>query len=86
MHSLKYQRSTTLGCKDVRIKKSEFAAKTQFPFDNLLLISINGKANLKISVSISCISTLLGHRKIIFEVFVMTCNNLLGHFKTAMHA
>ena len=30
IHSLKYLRSTTLGYKDFRIRKSEFAAKTQF--------------------------------------------------------
>ena len=29
-HSLKYLRSMTLGCKDIRIKKSEFVTKTQF--------------------------------------------------------
>ena len=28
--SLKYLRSTTLGYKDIEIKKSEFVAKTQF--------------------------------------------------------
>ena len=28
--SLKYLKSTTLGCKDIRIRKSEFAAKPQF--------------------------------------------------------
>ena len=27
---LKYQRSTTLGCKDIEIRKSEFVAKSQF--------------------------------------------------------
>ena len=27
---LKYQSSTTLGCKDIGIKKSEFVANTQF--------------------------------------------------------
>ena len=30
IHSLKCQRSTTLGCKDIAIKKFEFVAKTQF--------------------------------------------------------
>jgi len=30
IHSLKYLRSTTLGCKDIGIRKSEFVAKTQF--------------------------------------------------------
>ena len=29
-HSKNYLRSTTLGCKDIRIRKSEFVAKTQF--------------------------------------------------------
>ena len=30
IHSLKYLKSTTLGCKDIGIRKSEFVAKTQF--------------------------------------------------------
>ena len=30
IHSLKYPRSATLGCKDTGIKNSEFVAKTQF--------------------------------------------------------
>jgi len=30
MNSLKYQRSTTFGCKDIEIRKSEFVVKTQF--------------------------------------------------------
>ena len=30
IHSLKYQRSTTSGCKDIGIGKSEFLAKTHF--------------------------------------------------------
>ena len=30
IHSLKYQRSPTLNCKDIGIGKSEFVAKTQF--------------------------------------------------------
>ena len=30
IHSFKYLRSTTLGCKDIRSRKSEFVAKTQF--------------------------------------------------------
>ena len=30
IHSVKYVRSTTLGCKDTRIRKSEFVTKTQF--------------------------------------------------------
>ena len=30
--SLKYQRDTTLGSKDIGIRKSEFVAKTQFLF------------------------------------------------------
>jgi len=30
IHSLKYLRSTTLGCRDIRIRKSEFVSKTQF--------------------------------------------------------
>ena len=30
IHSLKYLRSSTLGCNDIEIRKSEFVAKTQF--------------------------------------------------------
>ena len=30
MNSLKYQRSTTFGCKGIEVRKSEFVAKTQF--------------------------------------------------------
>ena len=30
IHSLKYIRFRTLGCKDIGIRKSEFVAKTQF--------------------------------------------------------
>ena len=30
IQSLKYLRSTTLGCKDIGIRKSEFVPKTQF--------------------------------------------------------
>ena len=30
---MKYLRSTTLGCKDIRIRKSEFVTKTQFPYE-----------------------------------------------------
>ena len=30
IHSLKFQRSTTLGCSDIEIRKSEFVAKAQF--------------------------------------------------------
>ena len=30
IHTLKYQRSITLGCKDIAIRKFEFVAKTQF--------------------------------------------------------
>ena len=30
MHSLKYLRSTTLGCKDIAVRKSEFVAKNKF--------------------------------------------------------
>ena len=30
IHSLKYLRSTTISCKDIGIRKSEFVAKTQF--------------------------------------------------------
>ena len=30
IHSLKYQRSPTLNCKDIGIRKSGFVAKTQF--------------------------------------------------------
>ena len=33
---MKYQRSTTLGCKDIGIEKLEFVAKTQFSFINSL--------------------------------------------------
>ena len=36
-HSLKCQRSTTLDSKDIGIRKSEFVAKTQFLWGNLLL-------------------------------------------------
>ena len=35
-HSLKCQRSTTLGCKDIGKGKSEFVAKTQFNCPSLL--------------------------------------------------
>ena len=30
IHSFKYLRSTKLGCKDIKIKKSEFVAKIKF--------------------------------------------------------
>ena len=30
---MKYLRSTTLSCKDIRIRKSEIVTKTQFHFD-----------------------------------------------------
>ena len=30
IHNLVYLRSTTLGCKDIEIRKSEFVVKTQF--------------------------------------------------------
>ena len=30
IHSLKYQRFTTFGCKDIEIRKSEFATKSYF--------------------------------------------------------
>ena len=33
VHSLKYPRSTRVGCKDIGKRKSEFVAKTQFLFD-----------------------------------------------------
>ena len=36
MISLKYQRSTTLGCQDTGYRKSEFVAKTQFLLSNLI--------------------------------------------------
>ena len=32
IHSLKYLRSTTMGCTDIRIRKFEFVTKTQFLF------------------------------------------------------
>ena len=35
IHRLKYQGSTTIGCKDIEIRKSEFVAKTQFLSDEL---------------------------------------------------
>ena len=34
IHSLKYLRFTTLGCKDKGIRKSEFVTKTQFKWTN----------------------------------------------------
>ena len=37
MYSLKYLRSTTLVCKDIGIKKSEFVAKTRFLYINKYL-------------------------------------------------
>ena len=37
IHSLKYQRSTTLGCIDKEIRKSEFVARTQFLCPYLLM-------------------------------------------------
>ena len=33
MHTLKYLRFTTLGSKEIGIKKSEFVAKTQFLYN-----------------------------------------------------
>ena len=30
IHSLKYKRSTTLGCRDIGIREAEFVAKTWF--------------------------------------------------------
>jgi len=33
--SLKYQRFTTKGCKDIGFTKTEFAAKTQFLYDRI---------------------------------------------------
>ena len=39
IHSLKYLRSTTVGCKDIRIIKSEFVAKTQFLWHSFIPIS-----------------------------------------------
>ena len=38
--SLKYQRFTTLGSKDIRIIKSEFVAKTQFVSGSSIKISL----------------------------------------------
>ena len=38
MNSLKYQRSTTFGCKDIEIRKSEFVVKTQFLCKNIIYI------------------------------------------------
>ena len=38
MHSLKYLRFLTLGCKDVKIRKSEFMAKAYYSF-HLFLVS-----------------------------------------------
>ena len=35
IHNLKYLRSTTLGSKDIVIRKSEFVAKTQFLYKSL---------------------------------------------------
>ena len=35
LHSLKYLRSTALGCKDIGIRKSEFVAKTQILYQVL---------------------------------------------------
>ena len=32
IHSFKYLKSSSLGCKDIRIKKSEFVAKTHFRY------------------------------------------------------
>ena len=34
MHSLKYLRSTTLGCRDIWFRKSEFVSKTQFLYQD----------------------------------------------------
>ena len=41
IHCLKYLRSTTSGCKDIRIRKLEFVTKTQF-----LLLNNSAKVNL----------------------------------------
>ena len=35
IHALKYQRSTTIGCKDLKIRQSEFVASVQFPFPDI---------------------------------------------------
>ena len=43
IHSLKYKRSTTAGCKDKRIRKTEFVARTQFLYDGTALKSIKIK-------------------------------------------
>ena len=38
--SLKYQRFTTKGCKDIGFTKTEFAAKTQFLYEYIMLDQI----------------------------------------------
>jgi len=38
-HSLKCQRSTTLGCKNIGKRKSEFVTKNQFLFRTLILLA-----------------------------------------------
>ena len=52
IHSLKYQRTPTSGCKDVEISKSEFVAKTQFPSEVFYVLCISFLLFLKLSIAI----------------------------------
>ena len=60
-HSLKYQRYTTFGCKDIEIRKFEFVAKTQFLF--FKTISITQKIS-KCRLAIPQFTEWKGERKI----------------------
>ena len=44
MYSLKYLRSTTLGCKDRGIIKFEFVAKTQFLYSRICAADMKEKS------------------------------------------
>ena len=62
MHSLNYLRSTELGCKDIGIIKSEFAAKTQFRSENLFYYQIYSKICLSlVGIRVTFVSSELKH-------------------------
>ena len=61
IHSLKYLRSPTLKCKDLRIRKSEFVTKTQFLylfFSHLCVIDASAEESIDVKegadVILSC--------------------------------
>ena len=69
--SLKYQRLTTLGSKDIGIRKSEFVAKSQFLWENL--------KNLGYNIDLPNIMKVLKFLTVFLDIICMSIHGIINY-------